>query len=115
MNNIKTGTKFMVVNYSATAVLYVLFNSAIVAGTISLIAGLSTLLWAVVTACIFIVMMNLRDRIIRQEIADGLHDSVWGKNIMMQRQRERDEVNESHWLTRPLFRLACLTGIHKKR
>ena len=114
MKNTAASTRFMIVNYSASAVLNVLFNSAIVAGLISLIAGSGALPWAAMTLCLFISMMMLRNRIVKREITDGLHDPQWGRHIRRQRQRERDAANESHWLTRPLFRFACFIGIHKK-
>ena len=115
MNKINAKKRISIIRYSASAVLCLLFNAALLAGVITFIAGSGVLLWSAITVCLFIFMMLLRDRYVRQEIADGLHDPVWGKHIMRQRQRERDAANEKNWLTRPLFRFACLTGIYKKQ
>ncbi|MCK8417628.1 hypothetical protein [Erwinia amylovora] len=106
---------FSIVNYSASAVLAVLFNSALIVGIVCVSAGAGVKLWATLVACVFFLLMLLRDRVVRLEIEKGMHDPVWGKHIMRQKQRERDTLNESHWITRPLFRLACFIGIHKKR
>lgn len=112
---------FSIVNYTAGAIFNMFFLSALisgvliltVAGSINFLAG--SLIWSVFTIALFVALMRYRDRCVRQEIDEGLHDPVWGQHIERQKQRERDDLNESNWITRPLFRFACFIGIHKKQ
>lgn len=113
---------FTVVNYTFRAVLNVFFISLLTAGVCVVIAANFTdfgaaaglLLWLTLTLPVFAIIMTYRDRAVLREIEEGRHDPVWGKHICRQKQRESDAFHESNWLLRPLFRLACLLGVHKK-
>ena len=111
----------IVVNYTAKALLRLLFLSMLMAGVILLLAANLTdfgsvtglVIWLALTPAVFVLMMMVRDKAVRWEIEQGRHYPVWGKHICRQLQREADALQERHWLARPLFRLACLLGLHK--
>ncbi|MGK3412343.1 hypothetical protein, partial [Klebsiella pneumoniae] len=76
-------------------------------------AGLTA--WLALAPGVFALIMKVRDAAVRREIEEGRHDPVWGNHVRRQSQREADALLERHPLTRPLFRLACVLGIHKKQ
>lgn len=114
---------FTVVNYTFRAVSAVFFMSLLTAGfcvvtaanfaDFPAAAGLVT--WLALTLAVFALIMKVRDGAVRREIEEGRHDPVWGNHVRRQSQREADALLERHPLTRPLFRLACVLGIHKKQ
>lgn len=114
---------FTVVNYTFRAVSAVFFMSLLTAGFCVVTAanfadfpatsGLAA--WLALTLAVFALIMKVRDGAVRREIEEGRHDPVWGNHICRQSQREADALTERNPLTRPLFRLAYLLGIHKKQ
>lgn len=114
---------FTIVNYSSGRVIRVFLVSLQLAGFcvvtaasfsgFGITAGL--LMWLAFTLAVFMLIMKFRDRAVRREIEEGRHDPLWGKHICQQIQREADAFHERNRLTRPLYRLACLLGIHKKQ
>lgn len=119
----RTVLGFTVVNYSFRAVSAVFFMSLLLAGCCvvtavgfaDLHAGAGLITWLALTPAVFALMMKVRDGAVRREIEEGRHDPVWGNHIRRQSQRETDALFERNPLTRPLFRLACQLGIHKKQ
>lgn len=113
---------FTIVNYTGKALFNVFFVSLLMAGFCVLMGanffGFSVttglLMWLALTLGAYALIMKCRNRVVRREIEEGRHDPVWGKHICRLSQSEADAFHESHWLTRPLFRLACLLGVHKK-
>lgn len=97
---------FTIVNYTFRAVLNVFFMSL-------LLAGFGVLL--TLALAVFALVMKVRDAAVRREIEEGRHDPAWGNHVRRQSQREADALLERHPLTRPLFLLACVLGIHKKQ
>lgn len=114
---------FAIVNCTFRAIFAVFFMSLLTAGfcvaaaaslaDFSAAAGAAA--WLVLTTAAFALLMKVRDSAVRGEIENGRHDPVWGKHIRRQSQREADALLEHNRLTRLLFRLACLLGIHKRR
>lgn len=114
---------FTVVNYTFRAVFNVFFMSLLMAGfgvvmaanfvDFPAAAGLTA--WLALTLAVFAMTMKFRDRAVRREIEEGRHDPVWGKHICRQMERETEAAYEKDWLMRPIFRLACLLGVYKKR
>lgn len=114
---------FTIVNYTFRAVLNVFFISLLLAGfgvmltaslaDFSAAAGLAA--WLTLALAVFALVMKVRDVDVRREIEEGRHDPAWGNHVRRQSQREADALLERHPLTRPLFLLACVLGIHKKQ
>lgn len=112
-----------VVRYTFRAVLDVFYISLLTAGCCVAVAAslddfsaaAGATVWLVLTLAVFALLMKVRDRVVRGEIEDSHHDPVWGKHIRRQSQREAGALLEHNPLTRLLFRLACLLGIHKGR
>ncbi|ECP1498993.1 hypothetical protein FYR46_19520 [Salmonella enterica] len=91
---------FTIVNYTPKAVFNVLFVSVIYAGFFAILvekfaaynlySGL--IIWLIFSIVIFVITMLFRNKCVRREIKEGMHDPVWGRHIQrLQRQKQQNK------------------------
>lgn len=90
---------FTIVNYTLKAVINVLFVSVIYAGFFSiLVQNLAEnnlyavlIIWLIFSIVIFAINMLLRNKCVRKEIEEGIHDPVWGRHIQRLKQQKQQK------------------------